>query len=329
MGKQLSENERIVAFSAQFHARASVAELSKTTGLRSHTVRYALDRLLERGVLKPYTFIDCESLGYAAYNLFCSLSSHRSDARERFEQELVEHDHVSAVYRIGGDFHYRVVLLAKTSGALLEILDELIGPFGEIVFERSFVIRCGAWLFARRYLHAKGKASAPLYVNPSADVRALDAIDVQILHALGEADAPQLSQIAANLKLPTSTFEYRLRRLQKEGIVKGWVYSLDVALIGMLDYRLLVTMTQVDRTTREAFYAFCSKHPQIYTLTRCIGSWDYEVGIEVEAQEQVTEIVQNIYEAFNGTVRSVKTIPVFDCLKTSMFPFQPEHVSTT
>ncbi len=324
MSKSLSQNERIVAFFSQFQARASVAELSRLTGLRSHSVRYALDQLVARRILTPYTFIDSECLGFAAYNIFCALSSHRADVREQFERSIAENQHVSAAYRIGGDFHYRIVLLASTTSELLKVMDELIGPFGEIVFDRSFVIRCGAWLFSRRYLHPNGKAPAPLHVEPSAEKKLLDAVDVQILHGLGTEGGGQLSQLAAKLNLPTSTFEYRLKRLQKEGIVKGWVYSIDPRLIGMLDYRLLVTMKQVDQATRQAFFSFCAKHPNISTLVRCIGSWDYEVGIEVESQERVTELVQSIYEAFGATVRSVKSIPIFECFKTSMYPFRAD-----
>lgn len=324
----LSSNERKVVFSAQFHARSSIADLSRRTGLRSHTVRYALDQLRERRVLKPYSFIDSENLGYAAYNLFCALSSHRADVRERFERTLSEHQNVSGAYRIGGDFHYRIVILARTTCELLEIMDAILGTFGEIVFERSFVIRCGAWLFSRKYLSPKGKAEKPLYVEPKSGVKSIDTTDFQILRSLGEEGEWQIAPLAAKLKLPVSTLEYRVRRLEKEGIVKGWVYSIDASSFGMLDYRLLVTMKQIDEATRQSFFTFCARHPNFYTLVRCIGSWDYEIGVEVESQERVIDIVQNIYEAFSNTVRSVKSIPTFQCLKTSMFPFRAEADST-
>lgn len=321
MALSLTPNERIVAFAAQFRARASVSELSTATGLRAHTVRYALDRLLERKILQPYSFIDIEGIGYTAYNLLCALSSHRQSVRLGFERALVQHQNVSSVYRIGGDYHYRILILAKSSRELLETTDRLVGASGDTVFDRSFVIRCGAWLFSRKYLHPKGRPAAPLEVASRSSSRALDPIDFQILQLVGQEGGWQLSGIASKLKVPISTVEYRIRKLQKDGVIKGWVYSVEAGAIGMFSYRLHVEMRQVDPATARALYSFCAKHLDVFSLTRCIGSWDYEIAIEVETQEQVTEIVQSLYESLSATVRSIRAIPIFSCLKSSMFPF--------
>ncbi len=319
--KALSTNERLVAFAAQLHARASVAELSKKTRLRSHSVRYALQGLLERRILRPYSFIDSEALGFSAYNFLCALSSHRSEVRERFESTLCNHLNVSGAYRIGGDFHYRVVLLARSTRELLDIMDTIVGDFGEFVIERSFVVRCGAWIFSRRYLNPSGRPSTPLYVGPSEVAKKVDETDVKILRVIGEEGDWQIATLAKKLQLPPSTVEYRLRRLQKDEIVKAWVYAVDAGAFGMLDYRLIVTMKYIDENTRNAFFSFCSKHPNIYSFMRCIGSWDFEIGMEVENRQQVVDIVQSLHESFSSAVRSIRSIPIFDCLKMSMFPY--------
>ena len=146
--------------------------------------------------------------------------------------------------------------------------------------------------------------------------------DLQVLELLGEPGGWQLSQLAAKAKMPILTFEYRIWRLQNEGILKGWVYAIDSAAFNMLDYRLLVTMKQIDEATRQAVFQFCTKHLNASTMGRCVGSWDYEIGIEVESHEKVIEIVQSIYQSFGTTVRSIKPVPIFHCVKSSMFPFR-------
>lgn len=54
----------------------------------------------------------------------------------------------------------------------------------------------------------------------------IDDLDLQILRGL-QKDCRILQEIADNLKTPVSTIHYRVRRLEKEGVIRGYFAQLD------------------------------------------------------------------------------------------------------
>ncbi len=54
----------------------------------------------------------------------------------------------------------------------------------------------------------------------------IDELDMQILKGL-QRDCRSLQEIADNLNTPVSTIHYRVKRLEKEGVIKGYLAYLD------------------------------------------------------------------------------------------------------
>ena len=54
----------------------------------------------------------------------------------------------------------------------------------------------------------------------------MDELDLQILKGL-QKDCRILQEIADNLDTPVSTIHYRVRRLEREGVIKGYFAQLD------------------------------------------------------------------------------------------------------
>ena len=68
---RLSDKELAVLASAEFRAQDPIENLRKDAGLKDHTVRYALRRLLERKVIHPTPFINLHRLGVYRHVFGC------------------------------------------------------------------------------------------------------------------------------------------------------------------------------------------------------------------------------------------------------------------
>ncbi|NHI84366.1 MAG: Lrp/AsnC family transcriptional regulator [Candidatus Thorarchaeota archaeon] len=60
----------------------------------------------------------------------------------------------------------------------------------------------------------------------------IDELDIQILRGL-QKDCRILQEIADSLDTPVSTIHYRVRRLEKEGVIKGYFAHLDASKLGL------------------------------------------------------------------------------------------------
>jgi len=121
--QELSDNSRI-----------SVRDLSKKIGIPESTIRFRIDKLVKKGIIKRFTIlVDETALGYS----ISALIEIRYDSavnRDELEKALNSLENITVAYSITGDYDY--VVIVKCSG--IEELNDIIIKIHEI----NGVIRC-------------------------------------------------------------------------------------------------------------------------------------------------------------------------------------------
>ena len=69
----LSEKDLEILAYAQFNADESVVDLAKRCQMKAHVVRRAISNMTSAGIVKPFTVINFQALGYTEYYLWFSL----------------------------------------------------------------------------------------------------------------------------------------------------------------------------------------------------------------------------------------------------------------
>ena len=59
-------------------------------------------------------------------------------------------------------------------------------------------------------------------------------------------------------------------------------------------------LTEISREFRQIFFKFCESQPNISVLIHSIGSWDFELVVDVEEARQITAITQDLYDNFGA-----------------------------
>ena len=57
-------------------------------------------------------------------------------------------------------------------------------------------------------------------------------------------------------------------------------------------------------------------------LIESIGSWDYEIAVDVEGSKQAVSIMQELRDVFSTYIQSVKVLPSFGYPKVQEYPFE-------
>src|SRR5690606_27078842 len=102
------------------------------------------------------------------------------------------------------------------------------------------------------------------------------------------------------LAIPASTIDLRMRRLSERGVISGHLLAVDCTTYGFQPFKLLIFAKGVNPDLSAGLQKFCERHPNVTYLIECLGTWDYEVGIEVANTEEVTGIMQEIFEEFGN-----------------------------
>ena len=325
---KLSKMDREVLLFSQLHADASAAAIAKKAKCREYTVRRCLARLEEAGAIQRYPYINIYPLGFAEYGIFFSLASGKKH-RSKLLSTLEELDRVSWLMELGGDFQFGIALCARGAGEIIDTFDQLSAQFGEIFFEKSVAVRAGWHLFPRRYLSTTKLQDGPLSCGRMSDKKTqsappttIDELDHLILSTLSTISYSSYRDVARTLSIPHSTLMHRLKQLTERGILRGFAYGVNAGVFGMQTYRLLIYMKRISLEAKRELHAFCRQHRNVFAFIECLGSWDFELKVEVESAEQLTEVMELLYERFGTALQTIKVLTVLQTRKLEFYPFR-------
>lgn len=317
---KLSDKEAAVVASIELRADAPMTTLRKESGLREHTIRYALRSLIERKVITPIPFINLHRLGLTVYSIFFTVGGEKRGAHESLIRSLIATPQVLWVGEFGGEYQYGVGVAAKRLSDLTLFLDALSKKHGAIFHDKAISLQISSTIYPRRYLCSRKMSAKPITVTFDKEEPVwIDEVDQKILSALTTHGTLSHRQMALQIQVPLSTFELRVKKLKQQGVIAGEIYSVDAAKFDMESFKLLVYTKGLDSLLTQRLDEYCRLHPNVTTLIDCLGSWGYEINVEVRRPEELSRIVQQIYEYFGNSIHTIKTLTKFSYPKVRFF----------
>lgn len=322
---KLSEKESSVIGAVELKPDISLKSIRRSTGLREHTIRYALKRLEDRKVITKIPLVNLHRLGLITFNVFFSLSAHKREARQAVLKFLNDSPEVVWIGEFGGEFQYGIALVSKSAARVTSFLREVAIRFPNAFFEKELSLQSACTIFPRRYISGTSRKSG---ANPirlahdgaDSETTALDELDDRLLSAMATDGSASHRQLAERLKIAASTIDLRVKKLVERKIIAGYIYAVDPGLFEMQQFKLLIYAKGINPELTKSLTAFCAAQINVPSLIECSGSWDYEIGIDVKNAELVSFFVQELYEHFGTVINTVKILTRFRDSKTRWYP---------
>jgi len=319
---KLDVKDRKIIHQLEINARQPITIIGKKVGLKSDIVAYRIKRLEKEGILKSTIgYINFHKLGYIDFGVYISLRYNNQQKENSFVEYLKKHSNVSYFARTGGNYNFIVGILAKNSIALYPILKEIKNKFSDLIDQFDIVTRISLKHFSRKYLiEVEDKEDLPYFGGDLEEI-SLDALDKNILNYLAKEGRIKIIDLSNQLNEAPSTIISRIKRLEKTRVITGYYALLSPKKFGFQVYNFLVKVGSTDECEDEKFTRFCEKHPHITWLIKTLGSWDYEIGVEVENQEKLQEIISELRGNSSRLIK-IDFLAIFDTLKYSQYPFR-------
>lgn len=319
---RLKPNQKKVLSVLHMEADLPLERVCEVTGLRIHAVRYALKRLKEQQLILRSPIIDVYKLGFTHYGVFFSLAIEDKKKHQQLISSLVASDKVSFVCELGGEFHYAVSFCARDLFQLAYFLDDLSEKYGNVFYERAVAARLALHDYPIKSLFGVPRKVSVLGWGVSEEIFEYDQIDHSILKGLSSWPEASKYELSDRLKIPFSTFDFRLKKLEEKKVIVGYRYFVNTEKLGIQSYLILIYLKSMRQRLKNRINSFCSVHPHVRFLVENLGGWDYEICVEVSDPKTVTGIVREINEEFGSSLNTVKVLPIFDYLKVSNYPFK-------
>ena len=318
---QLQSPQTLAILSCVAHqADASIAEISKHTGLRDHKIRYCLSNLRDRGIISPALQINPYTLGYTEYYIFFTVEN-SSSARSRIVQTLCSTPEVFWVGELGTAFQFGASILSKGVHELVAILQRISQRAGGAIIERT-VATCYSLYTAVSHVLSEKKVPIPfLWYGDDGKRVEIDEVDHAILRALSLNPFKSYGQLGREIGRPASTVDYRVKAMRKSGVIVGLEYRIDYSVLGLTSFPAMLYLRQTTPEVHQKLLQFCLRSPFVSYYASLIGRWDSELGVKIRDPRELSTVSEQLNDLLGPALARVEFYTDIKCHKLEAYPF--------
>lgn len=304
------------------NARATLSHLAKKVRLSKEAVRNRVARLeREKIISKYYCIIDVSKLGRYVTKAFVRFQNTGERDEDAVVEWLVRHSSVVYVERCDGAFDLVFGAWARNVQEYNNFLHEFLNKFNSFISERQIASIVQGQYFVRDYLVGKSAGTTrEMFFGAVPSKEKIDAIDLRILAQLGEGGRKPFVEIARAAEISPDSVSMRVRKLERAGVIQGYVLLLNHAALGQLHYKVLLRLQNLPEEEEARLVAYCSNHPNIIYIVKSLGPWEYELNIEARSVEEYRSIMREFKREFAGSVKDHSALNLYKLEKYNFCP---------
>ena len=147
----------------------------------------------------------------------------------------------------------------------------------------------------------------------------VDALDYKIVRALMDNGRITWAELAGLLSLSSPATADRVRRLEDQGIIKGYTTLIDAESAGY-GLTALIAVSLERPGHREAFLNKVMMVPEILECHHTAGDDDYMLKVRCRGTRDLDRIISDELKSLPGIVRTRTTIVLSTLKETSNVP---------
>jgi len=305
------------------NSRIPISILSKKVGVSREVAMYRIKKLQKSVIKEFYTIINYGSLGFRRHGVFMQLKGITSKKEKEFIEYLIKHDHVTYMSPIIGKWNLAFDVIVKDETQLREIILQLTAKIAPHI--ESYIVT-GTGLDMENYpIKYVGKISQNMRVKKNKPIKyELDDIDKKILKLMAQNSRIEYQELSKKLKLAANTIKYRIKNMEKSGIILGYTIGIDHRT---LDYELYNLQLKLNNTESSKFLAYIKNHQKTIYYYKHLGqeNWDIDIGVIVKSSKEFREFMIELKNSFGELIKIHDMYLILENVKDD---YAPEGVFT-
>lgn len=139
----------------------------------------------------------------------------------------------------------------------------------------------------------------------------LDAVDRRILYELDLNSRQPVADLARKLGLNRDRIVYRIRQMQKAGVIRGFATIINPTKLGLFVFKTYLRLER-DEKRIAAMMKHLHGHPNVHWLAECDGAWDVMFSIYAPNPFEFHLLQQEVLHQFGDIIAVVKSYAVID-----------------
>jgi len=303
----LDLKDRKIIYELDKDSRQSLNELAKKVRLSKDVVGYRVKRLENEGYILGYqTLIDFTKIGYNAIRFYINLINTSPKKEEEIIDYLVKDKKVFLVSETEGYTNISLGILVKDTAEIKKFQKEFEVKFKSYIKEMRLGIYLDVFHFNRDYLiDKKSQDSKAIIINSKAKIK-VDEKDIEILKILSKNARTPLIEISKKLKVNANTIAFRIKNLEKKGVILGYKIIFGFSKINYIYIKVDLSLNEISR--EKEILQFCKQQNNIIYALWATGGADIELFFEIENVDKFLNLIKEMRENFKEIIEWKYTI---------------------
>ena len=138
----------------------------------------------------------------------------------------------------------------------------------------------------------------------------LDLKNKKILSVLDTNARQSNKQIAKKVGLSKDTVGYRIRKLEQQGIIKGYRAVIDFSKLGFTSYRVLFRLMNVNKIVLTELNTFFKRNTEIWGAGILDGEWDFSFLYYSKSNKEFYDFLENFKSRWRPIIKEQLISPI-------------------
>mgnify|MGYP001559085816 CR=1 FL=1 len=300
MNYEIDNTDRRIIYELDLNARMPTTKLSKKLRLSREKVNYRINNLVSKGIIRKFvTMINPVKLGYSIYKMFFKFQNLNKEKEKEMISYLIKNNYVYWVALAQGRWDLNLTVFAKDINHFDEILSEFISKYGKYILEQEFNTTLEVGILSKNWILEKNSTERKIFrFGGRVENIPIDKTDIEILKILANNGRMNSTEIARKINSTERKVIYRMKNLEKIGIILGYTTSLNLDLLDMQFFKATINLNLLSPEEKRKLIEYCKIIPNLGFFVFCVGSWPFEAEFIVKNNKQFYDIIDEFRQKF-------------------------------
>jgi len=309
MAIKLDLKDKKILFELDKNSRASLPEIAKKVGLSKEVVFHRINRLKNENVILKFLAVPATyRLGLTGYKVYLRLNNTSKENLDSFVKYLKKEKSVYWTSICKGRWDFIFGIWAKDIHEFFIVYNKMLDKFSKYIQEKELSITVENIQYNRKWFHSDNSNRMEFTFGENEEKAEIDEKDQKILDILVDNSRTKSIDIAEKLKISPKVVSYRIKELEKKGIIKGYKVLLNSNVMGFNTYKAFVFFKNIDEERKKEFINYCKNLPNIINIVVTFASWDMEIMFETKKDEEYYKIMDDIKEKFSDIINFYESV---------------------
>ncbi len=312
----LHKTDRLILCELDCDSRVPLSAIGKKARISKESVHYRIQQLEKRGIIKGYpSIVSLAKRGKIHAEIFLRFHNVTVPLRKEMVDYFCSRPEVINLALCKGSWDLLMGVVVDSITGLNDFKNSISDAYSMYFADLSVSLTIETYFFGRKYLVGK-HIHQTQHIDKPGDEKT-DGLDERIIGELARDARQSLIEIGKKAGSNAKTVAYRMKRMEKAGVLQKYTLALDLEKLGMTTFKLLIRLK--DSSHKKSLLEYFHHQQNTVNVREVLSEWNLEPTFEVGSQEEFYAIVKEIEEQFGESIMSHTSLMLDMVYKTAFY----------